>query len=426
MMERLASVYERLFAFFHEFAKWYLKGTLARVLDSMDGKFVQEVQKAEHGITGSIDLIYREAESGGYAIQLDTHEGVNDVKNDAQEIKEKLDIMIDLQRRTNYSGQLQGPQAGELMRQLLLLMCSTKIAVLGKPPTKLLEQPLMMYSGPQNDTEEQPGRASIIPLQQVIPASQGLTREEADQRRQDLLSVVDHVGGTDGVELAEHTGPLLADPRVIHKLGYWMGSPTNCPQSMWIITPKEPQEATSARLAALGVIQTAARANAPFISYICKKPQTSNAHPFKSAEEAGCFALTYSLTSQLLQFRLENDDFQFDSKTYEQVLGQQNWDAGLLLLRSLLETTPVVRFIVLHGLNSLETDDTGEKLCNSFLQMIYEFAHNTGRPLRVLFTTSGQSVVLHDHVSMEDRVRTDHAFHEVERRGEQMRLQITE
>lgn len=157
--------------------------------------------------------------------------------------------------------------------------------------------------------------------------------------------------------------------------------------------------------AALSVISVAARANAPFLSYICSKPTLSKITGSQSLDETGLLSIAYSLILQLLRFRPENDGFEYN-KTRLNRLSEDtsSWAAALDLLRVLLEYTPAVRYCIIHGLdgNKAMNDDY---IRRDLLNVLFSHSCWSKKPFSILFTTSGQAQVLHDVIRQQHRPR---------------------
>ncbi|KAJ5711736.1 hypothetical protein N7488_005892 [Penicillium malachiteum] len=109
----------------------------------------------------------------------------------------------------------------------------------------------------------------------VLGIRDGISRAEAEELCQslDLQSLINQVGGSDGIEPARQAGRLVAEPNIIHTLGRWTQATSDDDLILWIMSPYEPGPQTSAELAAYGVIWTAIQAKAQFVAYICHRPR---------------------------------------------------------------------------------------------------------------------------------------------------------
>lgn len=175
-------------------------------------------------------------------------------------------------------------------------------------------------------------------------------------------------------------------------------------------------------MAALGVIRTLALADAPFISYIPSRTATACMTQPQSREESGLLSVVYCLIRQLLRFRPSDDSFRADTDTLEHLDGGMGgWETGLSLLRDLLQHTASLRYCVIHGLNEFESE-TSEGLCKELVALLVDHSRQALHPLSLLFSTSGQSRVLHEFIGWEERVYTDSSTRMVRKRGENMDL----
>lgn len=167
----------------------------------------------------------------------------------------------------------------------------------------------------------------------------------------------------------------------------------------------------------LSVISIAAKANAPFLSDICRKPRQVELTDSQSSETAGLLSAVYSLIFQLLRFRPRDDGFKFDGALLTKLSGDvSTWCVALDLLSALLEHTTVVRYCIIHGLNELKTGDGAIK-CNELLKVLFSHSQRPENPFSMLFTTSGQSRVLYGVIDQKDRASSSESTRGVNKRG---------
>lgn len=247
-------------------------------------------------------------------------------------------------------------------------------------------------------------------------APEGVTRAEAEELCQDLQSLIDQVGGSDGAQPALQTGRLVAEPMIIRMLGRWTTATSGDDLILWVISPYEHGIATSANLAAYGVIWSAIQAQAQFISYICQRPRFGRVPGFQGMEDkAAVLAMVYSLIRQLLQFQTPEDDLLLQREMLDQLTQPgERWTSALALFRYLLEQTPSLRYLIISGINVIESD--AREMCTEFVDMVIHCARNSEWSLRVLFTTAGQSRALSETVSKDSRIMSSNTFRQTKGR----------
>ena len=233
-----------------------------------------------------------------------------------------------------------------------------------------------------------------------------------------------YIFGIDGLALAQDGRPLLAAPDVVYRLGSWMSDGAMRSLKLWLEFLFEIGEDTSARMTAVRVTFIAATANAPFISYICEVPNSTEISQTSSTAKLGLLSMIYSLIRQLLRFRPTSDAFSIKTATLDMLDGGvENWNVALETLESLLQHTPVLRYCIIHGLNDLEIDN-GDQSCKEFLKVLCSHCAKSSSPFSLLFTTSGQSRVLYDVIDFEDHVESTEKRLTVERHGQELEVQI--
>lgn len=241
-----------------------------------------------------------------------------------------------------------------------------------------------------------------------------VTREEADLKCRTLRAMI---YGTDGIALARENRSRLIDINIISRLALWIQDAAGQSRKLWIDFPFEFQEDSPALVAALSIISIAARANAPFLSYICRKPRQVELTDSQSSENAGLLSLVNSLILQLLRFRPREDRFRFDRGMLSRLGGDiSSWYLALDLLSVLLEHTAIVRYCIIHGMNEFESGDGAIK-CNDLLKVLFSHSHRPENPLSILFTTSGQSRALYGAINQNDRASSNASTRGVNKRG---------
>lgn len=282
----------------------------------------------------------------------------------------------------------------------------------------------------QNDTGRIMARGATpineSEIAEMADVPRGLSRSEANLVCQHLQPHIDQMGGSDGIRLALQTGRLVAEPSIIQPLGNWAQATSGNALKLWIISPFETGPQTSAQLAALGVIWTAIRARAQFVSYICQRPRYGTIPEFHNVEDkAGVMGMVYSLICQLLQFQPLDDKVYLQPEMLDRLTQPgERWTAGLTLLRYLLENTPTLRYCIVSEINLLEGG--ARDMCQEFVDLLFAHARNADWPFRILFTTSGQSRALDGTVEKESKVMSHSTFRQMKGRLVYRDVQMSE
>ncbi|PYH96948.1 hypothetical protein BO71DRAFT_439210 [Aspergillus ellipticus CBS 707.79] len=411
---RLSTIYKQFFDFFIKVATYYLKPKFSQWLDAFNSSLADEYQRAADTIRTSIDLINREAQLR--------------VAGEVKAIIPQLDLSI----------ASQGDRIIEEVRRNRIEYTQSTAAV-GKEMFNLLlenlkqnQEQLQQMQRQIDEVRQEPwksGQLEGIPTSQaVFLPEQGIPRAKAEEDIDSYLqSLVRRAGGSDGIKWAMDSGPLLATPIMMEKLGEWLEVSSSSSEVLWIMGSYELGEQTSARSAALGMIRAAVQTKAQFLSYVCEQSPTQGGDFSISDPDVGddtkVHAMICSLVRQLLQFRPPEDTVQIAPELLKRTTGG-DWHTALELLNYLLQNTPALRYCIIADVNCLEGD--AESMCREFIQMLcsHTSTSRTDCPLRVLFTTSGQSAVLPECVPMESTIAVSGSYHRLRRRGQVQEIDL--
>ncbi len=257
-------------------------------------------------------------------------------------------------------------------------------------------------------------KAEVIEEHNPSLPDPSITRDEVDLECRRLRPMI---YGADGIALAQNSHDRLVDVNIISHLALWIQEATRVSRKLWIDFPYEFQQDSPARVAALNIISIVAKANAPFLSYICKTPRQAELVDTQTRVNAGLVSMVYSLISQLLRFRPPDDGFRFDQSMLSRLSGDIScWNVALGLLSALLEHTPITRYCIIHGLNELETGEGAVK-CEEFLRVLLSHSNRHGSRFSIIFTTSGLSRALYGVMDQKDRASSSESTKAIERRG---------
>lgn len=229
--------------------------------------------------------------------------------------------------------------------------------------------------------------------------------------------------GDDGLRYLSDARHRLAEDIVMRKLQEWIAATENS-RTLWISCPVELQMASSARAASLGVIAAALQVEAPFISHFCEKPRYGSDTSHASPERVALIGMVYDLVYQLLQFNIEDTNLDLSQERMRRLDGtDQSWRHSISLLDDLLKHTHNLPYCVIHGMNILEVLD-GTEWCHDLVEVLVGHQQKSDNVFNLLFTTAGQSRVLDEWISGEDRFYATKTMKYVQRRGQQLNLHV--
>ncbi|KAJ5725922.1 uncharacterized protein N7483_007279 [Penicillium malachiteum] len=390
MKERLCGIYEQYFKFFTKVATWYMKPKSSKIFDSFNSNFTTSYQGTKTKIQTSIQLLREQGEI----------ENARQVTNIMPALAySAASIIKEVKEARNANNDVGGK-----MYQLLLQLDGRL--------ERLESTQLPRLHETSGDTSSETSSIEGYEPTEVLRITGGISRAEAEELCQslDLQSLINQVGGSDGIEPARQAGRLVAEPNIIHTLGRWTQSTCGNDLILWIMSPYEPGPQTSAELAAYGVIWTAIQAKAQFVAYTCHRPRPGAVPGYQNLEgKAAVLAMAYSLILQLLQFQPPGDELFLQREMIDQLTQPgERWTSSLALLKHLLANTPTLRYFIVSGINLLESE--AQEMCEEFVDLLLSHVRNADSPLRILFTTSGQSRTLFDTVSIESKVSSQNTF----------------
>ncbi|KAJ6031076.1 hypothetical protein N7540_001808 [Penicillium herquei] len=396
MKERLCGIYEQYFKFFTKVATWYMKPKSSKIFDSFNSNFTTSYQGTKTKIQSSIQLLREQAEI----------ENARQVTNIIPALAySTASIMKEVRESRNANNDVGGK-----MYQLLLQLDGRL--------ERLESTQLPRLHETSDDTSSESSSMEEYQPTGVLRITGGISRAEAEELCQslDLQSLINQVGGSDGIEPARQVGRLVAEPTIIHTLGKWTQATCGSDLILWIMSPYEPGPQTSAELAAYGVIWTAIQAKAQFVAYTCHRPRPGTVPGYENLEDkAAVLAMVYSLILQLLQFQPLGDELSLQREMIDQLTQPgERWTSSLALLKHLLANTPTLRYCIISGINLLESE--AQEMCEEFVDLLFSHVRNADSPLRILFTTSGQSRALFDTVSIESKVFSQNTFRQAKGR----------
>ncbi|KAJ5178624.1 uncharacterized protein N7500_001323 [Penicillium coprophilum] len=408
MQARLSDIYTQYFQFFIKVATWYLKPKPAKWLDSFNSNFTTDYEDTTETIKRSIQLI-REQALVENAWQL------NRLDQSFTSFEKRLFAWVkEIRKEKN--------EAGGTMTALMLQM--TERMNLWEERFEFMQLQAQHETG--GTIEGGINSIDEREVAEIVDIPRGLSRSEANWVCQRLQPHIDRIGGSDGIRLALQTGRLVAEPTIVQPLGNWAQATSGNALKLWIVSPFETGPRTSAQLAALGVIWTAIRARAQFLSYICQRPQYGTIPEMHNVEDkAGMMAMVYSLICQLLQFQPPDDRVCLQPEMLDRLTQPgERWTTGLMLLKHLLENTPTLRYCIISGINLLEGG--AREMCREFVDLLFSLARNADWPFRILFTTSGQSRVLDGTVDEQIKLMSHSTFRQMKGRLVYRDIQMSE
>ncbi|KAI8665400.1 hypothetical protein NCS56_00975700 [Fusarium sp. Ph1] len=386
MRKKLANIYARMFRFYRDAIEWYLSSRLARAFQSFNENLKKGFSDAKEELEDDINELYRLAFVGSTAMAAIRNGQVSSLEAETR------------RQRSLYPRH--DTSAGH--RMFILLEASWVGREFSKPSLESVKSHL-----------------AIEPATPITDATAtGLSRVQA---RAYSPALKPFIIGDEGPGLFGQGNFWLVENDVLPKLRTWMVEDA-APHTLWVSSPYDTTETTSARATALAVIAAAWQAETPVISHFCQRLQREKVREGMTIEQAGLVGLVYSLIHQLLQFSQAEDQLDISGKSLAALNGSnESWPESLNVLRALLDCTPVRMYCVIHGLNDLEWGG-GREPCQQLLDVLFTRQQREGTVFNILLTTEGQSRVLPMCIQLKDMLIATKRARHVRRFGTRVEL----
>ncbi|KAF2111086.1 hypothetical protein BDV96DRAFT_500031 [Lophiotrema nucula] len=382
MRELLAELYGYVFHFYRDAMEWYLSSKTSKFFGSFNEKLKEKFEKASKEIQNCMDEMYREGNIATLALLSMVNVTATDTRNELVRQRQQSYDDADLNA------------AGRLMREMLKAI--HQHAALNKHNESLnassVAQMIQIQARPRT-----PGHISRIEAQAYVPKLEKF------------------IIGTEGQSLFDNGKFWMPDTDVSSRLQRWLESDQGT-STLWITSPDVVPRTSSAQAAAMLAVATAWQSETPIISHFCRRPRSFEIPKGQKVEQAGLLGLLYSLIVQLLQFHVDNEEFEISETDLDKLDGsKESFHTALRSFSDLLHGTPQLSICVIHGVNDLAWSD-GADWCRTLLTTLLEHQTASPRPFRILLTTTGQSRVLPEHIKVENRLFTTGTAQEVVRK----------
>jgi len=384
MHRLLSELYAQVLLFYRDVIEWYKKSRTSRFLASFDESLGERYRKAKDKIEDMLNEMYRE----------------NNIANTARvkwfctETERRDEVLRQRQQKPTHNVTRPGQLAHIMLLSSFRMRC--------------IEAQARTRSGrsAQQDT--------VISYKEVRKDASGISRTGA---RDFAVGLQAHIVGNEGYSLLNDGRFWLPGADIGCKLRAWF-DPEVISMTLWISSDNVLQsDRPGSYAAALNMLVVAWEAEMPMISHFCERPRFATLGTDRDVEKVGLIGLVYSLTSQLLQFKFDKDNFEVSEDALRGLDGSdESWPAALGLFSALLAATSHLSICVIDSLNDLAFG-AGAQWCDAFLRVLFEHQKSSAGIFRILLTTTGQSRVLQDHVKISDRVFTQTEAREVIRGG---------
>ena len=186
---------------------------------------------------------------------------------------------------------------------------------------------------------------------------------------------------------------IFAEHQAVHAIKEWSTSVTS--QILWISGPLDRHYPSSLSQITASLITAADEAAIPSLHLFIDWP---------SNDKDSIFNVIYSLIRQVISLLPEQfvSSCDFSPEKFGRLNNQlKSWEAGLEVLRGLLELAPPLLLLIIDGIDHLDYLNIGASYIDSLLRLLQQQVRADGeqepkKTLKILFTTAGNCAALNN------------------------------
>ena len=184
---------------------------------------------------------------------------------------------------------------------------------------------------------------------------------------------------------------IFAEHQIVHAIKEWSTSIAS--QLLWILSPSDRHYPSNASQLAAALINSADEAAIPALHLFLDWP---------SNERGSIFNALYSLIRQMISLLPQQltSTADLSSERFARLTDQiESWEAGLAVLKDLLELAPPLLLVFIDGIDHLDYLSIGTRYVESLLRLLQQhvWADREKEPkktAKILFTTAGNCAAL--------------------------------
>ena len=184
---------------------------------------------------------------------------------------------------------------------------------------------------------------------------------------------------------------IFAEHQIVHVIKEWSTSIAS--QILWIHSPSDRHYPSNASQLAAALINSADEAAIPAVHLFLDWP---------SNERCSIFNALYSLIRQMISLLPQQFTTAIDlsCERFERLTDQiESWEAGLEVLKGLLELAPPLLLIFIDGIDHLDYLSIGARYVEGLLRLLQQHVWADGeqepkKTAKILFTTAGNCASL--------------------------------
>lgn len=416
ILEPVSELYRLVFVFLSAFMDYFMKKRRYRFLDSFNEDLEQKFKSEVSAIHQKAEQIRRMVEQGSRAEVRETRVNLDALKTGFAGMQRDVRMGLLADERHREELEHNGALLIEQIRHLNRKQEQIDLSIMRLTQT-LRENAASNIHGRQMATsyiqEQDTTDGRISPYQLALIDSGSGSKPSIRQWVADDVALnsanLEDFFYRDRIRLQyEPTGRIMASQEVLNRLADWTGSQSTESAFLWLDGPPMTGQDLDNPLTMVAVnfVNLASTSEVPVISHFCERRRGDALRSGNTCLEVqGVIGLLYSLARQmidlLLEVRLIETEKDLSEERFRMMDGSAaSWAHALALFQDLVELVPYKVFCVIDGMHWI--DDSSSSV---FVQDLLKALRND--KFKVLFTTSGRSPSLREHLGRGEAYRVE-------------------
>ncbi|KAH7134107.1 hypothetical protein EDB81DRAFT_726007 [Dactylonectria macrodidyma] len=407
VVEKVAELYAHVFLFLSSVMDFLMRKRFSKMLDSFNENIYKRFEDDIQKINAKASVVRDVAAQSSRAEVRSTREQLGrldrdlriGLQGDARHQAEMRDYATRIEREL-LKAQAERQELLEAGRQVKELTARLNFMLEEQGQASIVNQRAQLGSGTSRNMLAFPHQAlfTAAPQTRSMPQIKVYSAEDVAQNSANLEAYFDR----QRVRIeCDHFNPVRVPRDTLSRLTEWSADAAS--QMLWIEGPPTEADGIDNPLSMLGAtfIDLASQSRVPVMSYFCEllRRDQLRTDSDESATMQGVVALVSSLLRQMVELLLPIFETEIDlsAARFRLIDGtSESWADAMSMFRELAKLMPEKVFCVVDGLHWFD-DGSVEPYLEELVQALREC-----KCIKVLWTTTGRSASLSDHISISE------------------------